>query len=184
MGTFQNYKRRPHALMLIDRSLSEVSPGLYSSPVKLKYAGHFDVPVLIDQPRIINCFEAKVADSADGQKSKPVVTSLVVPLFKDGKFKPGDPAGLRLKITDSSSGAPITGLKDVQVLVFEPPGIWQQRQWAREVGDGVYEVIQNFPREALYHVMVQVPSRGVKYGDFPYTPVPVIQTREASESQK
>ena len=145
MGTFQNYKRRPHALMVIDRSLSEVAPGVYSSPLKLKYAAHFDIPVLIDQPRIINCFEAKIAESADGEKRKPVVTTGAEPLFKDGKFTPGDPASLRFRITDSISKQPVSGLKDVQVLIFEPPGIWQQRQWAREVGDGVYEITRPSP---------------------------------------
>lgn len=183
MGTFQNYKRRPHALMVIDRSLSEVSPGVYSSPLKLKYAGHFDVPMVIDQPRIINCFEARVADSPDGEKRKPVVSVALEPLFKGGKFKPGDPVSLRFRVNDSLSKQPVSGLKDVQVLTFEPPGIWQQRQWAKEAGDGVYEITQTFPREALYHVMVQIPSRGVRYADFPYTPVPVM-AQETKESQK
>ena len=31
MGTFSNYKRRPRALLLLDRSLSETAPGVYST---------------------------------------------------------------------------------------------------------------------------------------------------------
>ena len=68
MGSFQNYKRRPRALMLIDRSLAETARGVYSStPVKLTNAGRFDVPILIDQPRIVNCFELEVARSPGGE---------------------------------------------------------------------------------------------------------------------
>ncbi|HXG67999.1 MAG TPA: hypothetical protein VNO70_23075, partial [Blastocatellia bacterium] len=66
MGTLQNYKRKPHALLVIDRSLAETAPGVYTSPIRLKQAGVFDVPVMIDQPRIVNCFELKVAESPDG----------------------------------------------------------------------------------------------------------------------
>ena len=36
-----------------------------------------------------------------------------------------------------------------RVLVFEPPGVWEQRQYAREVGEGFYEVSQIFPRAVL-----------------------------------
>jgi len=68
----------------------------------------------------------------------------------------------------------VTGLRDVHILVFEPPGIWQQRQFAREVERGVYEVSQVFPESGLYRVMVQVESKGVRYVDLPYTEVGVI----------
>jgi YVTN family beta-propeller protein len=82
LGTFQNYKRRPRALMLIDRSLAETARGVYSTPVKLTSAGRFDVPLLIDQPRIVNCFELEVGRSPGGEMEKPRVSIAVEPLFK------------------------------------------------------------------------------------------------------
>jgi len=66
----------------------------------------------------------------------------------------------------------------VQVLAFEPPGIWQQRQWAREVGEGEYEITQTFPRPGLYKVMLRVASRGVSFADLPATNVPVVTSSE------
>jgi YVTN family beta-propeller protein len=173
MGTFQNYKRKPHALMLIDRSLSETAPGVYTSPVRLKQAGLFDVPVMIDQPRIINCFELKVAESPDGDSSKPVVSTSAEAIFKGERFKSTEPASLRFRITDSITKQPISGLKDVEVLTFEPPGTWQQRQWAKETSDGVYEIKQSFPRAGLYNVMIRARSRGLSFPDVPMTPVSV-----------
>jgi YVTN family beta-propeller protein len=174
MGTFQNYKRKPHALMLIDRSLSETAPGVYSSPVKLKQAGAFDVPLLIDQPRIVNCFELNIAESPDGAGRKAVASTAAEALFKGTVFKPGEPASLKFRLADSVTKNPITGLKDVEVLIFEPPGVWQQRQWAKEVGDGLYEISQVFPRAGLYNVLVRVGTRGVRFADLPHTAVQVV----------
>jgi hypothetical protein len=101
--------------------------------------------------------------------------------FQGRPFKPGEAAALKFKITDSVTGQPVVGLKDVQVLVFEPPGLWQQRQWARELGDGMYEVTQVFPGVALYNVMVGVASRGVGFADLPRTAVRVVENAKSGE---
>lgn len=189
MGTFTNYKRRPHALMLIDRSLDEVAPGVYATPIKLPSAGRFDVPLIIDQPRIVNCFQLEVAESPEGGKARVGVAIAVEALFKDRRFKPQDTIPLRFKITDPLTKEPINGLADVQVLVFEPPGVWQQRQFAKEVGGGVYEIMQTFPRDGVYRVMLSVASRGTAYADLPFTPVtivgdPQIQNQKNVNTQK
>jgi YVTN family beta-propeller protein len=174
MGTLDNYKRRAHALMLIDRSLSEVAPGVYSAPIRLAKGGRFDVPFLLDQPRTLNCFQAEIGDSPDGEKHKPAASLIIEPLFKGQTFKQGETATLRFKITDEATKKPMTGLQDLHVLVFEPPGIWQQRQWAKEVGDGVYEVTQTFPRAGGYRVMTSIMSRGIRFADLPFVPASVV----------
>ena len=174
MGTFQNYKRKPYALMLIDRSLSETAPGVYTSAVKLKQAGLFDVPVLIDQPRIVNCFELKIGESPDGASRKAVISTAAEAEFRGSRFKPGEAVPLRFRLTDPVTKQTIKGLKDIEVLIFEPPGVWQQRQWAKEVGEGVYEISQVFPRKALYNVMLRIASRGVRFNDLPQTTVLVV----------
>lgn len=175
MGSFQNYKRRPRALMLIDRSLAETARGLYSTSVKLTNAGRFDVPVLIDQPRIVNCFELEVGRSPGGELEKPRVAITIEPQFKEKQFKMGEPVALRFKIMDSATGQPIEGLKDVQILAFEPPGVWQQRQWAKEVGGGLYEATQVFPRAGLYNILLRVDSRGARFADLPNTRLAVVE---------
>ncbi|MBD0324890.1 MAG: YncE family protein [Pyrinomonadaceae bacterium] len=173
MGTLSNYKRRPHALLLVDRSLDEVAPGVYSTPLKLTRSGRFDVPFIIDQPRIVNCFQLEVAEAPDGNKNQAGISIAVEALFKGQRFKAQSTTPLRFKITDPLTKQPIAGLTDVQVLVFEPPGIWQQRQFAKEVEAGVYEINQAFPRDGMYNVMVSVSSRGVSYADLPFTAIAV-----------
>lgn len=181
MGTFQNYKRRPRGLMLIDRSLTETAPGVYSSPVKLKSAGLFDVPMFFDQPRISNCFEARVGDSPMAEKIKAQASTIVEPLFKGNQYSLAGPVSLRFKISDSITRQAISGLRDVQVLIFEPPGIWQERVWAKEVSAGVYEVTELFPHEGYFRVMTQIESRGLRYASLPFTNVSVLNEAKGDQ---
>lgn len=175
MGTLSNYKRRPRALLILDRSLSETGPGLYTTPVRLTGAGRFNVALLIDQPRIINCFEIEVAESPDAAKNPAGLALHVTPEFKDLKTAPNRPVALRFRLKDPATGEPVAGVEDVQVLVFQPPGVWQQRQWAKALGGGVYEITQTFPHAGLFSVMLRVASRGVDYRHLPATNVVVTE---------
>jgi YVTN family beta-propeller protein len=179
MGTFSNYKRRPHGLMVIDRSLSEIAPGTYAAPIKLPRGGAFDVPVLINETKIAHCFQVEIGDSPDGDQKQQRGTVEVAPTFAGQQFNAGTAVPLRFKLTDPLTKQPLAGLDDVQILVFEPPGIWQQRQWAKEINPGEYEVTQTFPRAGVYNVMVRVASRGVAFADLPFTAVVVNDARAA-----
>lgn len=161
MGTVPNHGRRPLALMVLDRSLAETAPGVYSTQVKLLKAGRYGVSLLIDRPRVVHCFDIELADSPDAPKQASPSLN-IEPEFKEVKAAPNRPVNLRFRLKDAATGAAVTGLGDVQVLVFEPPGIWQQRHSAKEVGGGVYEVAQTFPRAGRYMVFVRVASRGVE----------------------
>ncbi len=175
MGTLSNYKRRPRALMVLDRSLKEISPGVYSTPLKLHGAGRFAVSFLLDQPRVVNCFELEVAASPDAEKQLAGAPLVIAPEFKGARVAPSQPFPLRFKIKDPATGRPLGGLKDVQVLVFQPPGVWQQRQWAKEAGGGTYEITQVFPHAGLFKVMFQVTSRGARYRDLLSADVVVVE---------
>jgi hypothetical protein len=176
MGTFSNYKRRPRGLLLLDRSLSEVAPGTYSAHFKLRKSGSFDVPVLINQPRMNNCFRLEVAPSPDELNERGGTTIAVEAMFKGERFKMGEARPLRFKVNDSITKQPVKGLKDLIVLVFEPPGTWQDRQMATEISPGVYEVKQVFPREGTFNVMVGVASRGVGFADLPFNAVQIVES--------
>jgi YVTN family beta-propeller protein len=184
MGTFSNYKRRPRALLLLDRSISEVAPGTYSAPIKLRRSGKFDVPLLIEQPRLINCFQLEVGESPDGEKERPVTSIAVEAMFKHQQFKTGEAVPLRFRIIDAATKQPVTNLDDLRVLVFEPPGTWQQRQIGKEISDGVYEITQIFPQPGLFNVMVAVASRGVTFADLPFNAVRVLENTPGREPKK
>ncbi|HEV8485481.1 MAG TPA: hypothetical protein VGV87_18200, partial [Blastocatellia bacterium] len=84
-------------------------------------------------------------------------------LSKDMSGRVGESYNLRFKVTDSTSNQPKVDLKDIGVLVFLAPGVWQQRELARPLGDGVYEMSFVAPQEGVYYVYFQCPSLGVRF---------------------
>jgi len=183
MGSFENYKRRARALLIFDRSLSEVAPGVYSAPIKLTKAGSFDVPFLIDQPQLINCFQLSVGESPNKENELASTAIQIEPLFKGAQFKAGEMVKIRFKITDSLTHQPVNNLTDVRVLAFEPPGVWQQRQWARDTGNGIYEIEQVFPHDGIFNLMIQVSSRGIDFSNQPLTAVTVIGSAQSGNTK-
>jgi len=177
MGTFSNYKRRPRALLLLDRSLSETAPGVYSTNVKLRHSGSFDVPVLLDQPRIHKCFQVNIGASPDGEDERSGASIAVETMFETERVKTGAAVPLKFKIVDPVTRQPLKGLRDVTVLVFQQPGIWQQRQMAKEIDAGIYQVTQVFPNAGLFNVMVGAASRGVTFADLPFKTVKVLDEK-------
>ncbi len=182
MGTFSNYKRMPRGLMILDRSLSETAPGVYTVPVKLTRGGRFDVPVLIDKPRMINCFQITVAEIPNGKTALTGRSIAVEPLFEADQLKAGSLNTLKFRIIDSVTRTPVPGLRDVQILVFKPPGVWQRRQVLAAMGDGIYGADQAFPDAGIFDVLLSVPSRGTRFVDLPLTRVTVRGTRATSTS--
>ena len=72
MGNFQNYRREPLAVAIVDRSLRETAPGIYSTTVKLPASGHYDVAFLTDSPRIAHCFETTADPNPLLKEERPV----------------------------------------------------------------------------------------------------------------
>lgn len=162
MGSFQNYRRDPKALLVLDHSLRESKGGEYTTTVKLPPAGRYDVAFLLDSPRLVNCFEITVAANPDLPKAR-VAALAVEPILKDEIALAGENHSFRFKVTDASTHQPRADLADLGVLVFLAPGVWQQREWARNVGDGVYEMTFVPPQAGVYYVYFQCPSLGLQF---------------------
>ena len=167
MGSFQNYRRDPRALLVLDNSLSETSPGVYTTTVRLPREGHYDLAFLLDSPRLVNCFDITVKGNPALPKQAAVAIK-VEPLLKERNIRVGETYQLRFKVTDTGTNQPQANLKDMGVLVFLAPGIWQQRQWAKTVGDGIYETSFVPPQEGVYYIYFQSPSLGVQFNQLPY----------------
>lgn len=165
MGNFRNYRRQPLALAVWDASLREAEPGVYRTTAQLASHGSYDVAFLLDSPRIVNCFEATVSENPE-YKKKMQVPIKVEPLDKGQTLTVGEKVRLRLKVTDAVTGQP-KSVKDLGVLTFLSPGIWQQRDWAQAVGEGIYEVTFTPPQEGVYYIFFQCPSLGLQYRQLP-----------------
>ncbi|GAB1722240.1 MAG: hypothetical protein GDA65_06500 [Nitrospira sp. CR1.1] len=165
-GTFSNYRRMPRGILVLDRSLKEVAPGVYQATVTLPHSGRFDVPVLLDQPRVSHCFQVAVQESAVSPTADPRPRPVRIQVrFGSDPVSAHVSAALWFDLLDADTQEPITGLHDVQVLLFEPPGTWQQRRWAKEERAGRYVITQAFPHAGAYRVLVQSSSRHVRFSD-------------------
>jgi DNA-binding beta-propeller fold protein YncE len=184
MGNFQNYSREPKSVRIVDRSLREVSPGVYKTNVKLPAGGKFDVSFLIDSPRITHCFQVSAKPNAATEKVASRGAVKVEYIVKDRGVRVGEPFKLRFKLTDEATGQPKNDLKDVRVLTFLSPGIWQRRDFAQAVGDGVYELGVTVPQNGFYMVFVESRTLGVNFRDLPYLTLQATSAAEAGVSNK
>jgi len=179
MGNFQNYKREPRAVLVADRSLREVKSGTYETVTKLPRDGAYDVAFLLDSPRVTHCFEASAAENPAVEHERPA--GLAVEYLDEKKtLRAGEDFKLRVRLTDKVTGKPVDGLKDVQILTFLSPGVWQKRALARGAGAGVYELNVNVPEEGHYMFFVASHSAGVAFRQLPY----LMLTAKAPAAEK
>ena len=167
MGNFQNYRREPLAALVVDRSLREIKPGVYSTTIKLPATGHYDVAFLNDSPRVSHCFDLS-ADANPSLKQEKAVALRIEHQLKDMTLPVGKDFTFRFKLTDTATGNPKSDLKDLRVLTFMSAGGWQRRDFATSVGNGMYEIKINVPESGVYMVFFESASMGVRYRDLPY----------------
>ena len=166
MGSFRNYGRNPRAVLVVDRSLREMEPGVYSTNVKLTRAGSYDVAFLLDSPRFVHCFETLVKPNP-ALKKRQQIPLLIEPMLKEKRVSVGEEVRLQFRAIDPDTRQPRAGLKDLGVLILLSPGTWQKREWSRTISEDVYEVTFIVPRAGIYFVFFECPSLGVRYDELP-----------------
>ncbi len=62
MGTFSNFGEGPKALLVIDRSFRETSPGTYEAVASINNIGNgaYILPVVLDNPQMVECFQVPI----------------------------------------------------------------------------------------------------------------------------
>ena len=160
MGNFGGYGHAARAVAVVDRSLKEVEPGVYSGKFRIPVAGQYDVAFLLDNPRILHCFSAQAQENPALRKDGRSLTAefLGLPL----RVPKGSPVTVRVKLLDGPTRAPRTGLGDVQLLFHATPGGPRGETAAREVGDGVYEARIVPGQAGVHYLFIAVPSLNVK----------------------
>lgn len=174
MGSFQNYRRDPKALLVLNNSLAETTGGVYTATVRLPEAGSYDVAFLLDNPRLVNCFDISVAANPDLPKVATVPIK-IEPMLSEPTAHVGEKYVLRFKVLDKDSDQPKANLEDLRTLVFLAPGIWQQRELAKALGNGVYEMSFVPPQAGVYYVFFQSTSLDVQYSQLPRLTIQAIK---------
>jgi YVTN family beta-propeller protein len=167
MGSFRNYGHEARAIEIVDRSLSEVAPGVYRGRVKLPVEGNYDVAFMMDTPQFLHCFAATVVpdDTAlDAAASKMAVEFQVT----DRRMTVGEDKTVQFRLFNEANGVPQNDIADVTVLYYRSDGRGRNVLPARPLGDGMYEATVRADIPATYYVFVSAPSKGLDYTDLPY----------------
>ncbi|HEV8579334.1 MAG TPA: cytochrome D1 [Thermoanaerobaculia bacterium] len=168
MGSFSNYGREPRAVLVVDRSLRPQAPGTYETVARVPRSGRYRVAFFLDAPRLVQCFELAVAPSPEiEEQRRRERPARVEPLLADAPVRAGETVYLRFRVTDPNTGRPLAGLQDVNVMTYRSPGTWQQRRWARDAGEGIYETEVVLPEAGYYRVVVECRSQRLLFHQFP-----------------
>jgi YVTN family beta-propeller protein len=167
-NSFKTYTDSPLGILIYDHSLQETTTaGTYSTTARFSQGGMYDVYFYLSSPRVTTCFEVKI-EGPSNEKQVRKVPGKFISQFKDVMFLPGAESKVRFKLLGTENSKPINDLKDVRFLSFSKSSSWQVRQWAKPLGDGVYEADFTFPVEGDYHMLVECPSLGMLFKDTGY----------------
>lgn len=167
MGSFQNYRREPLGVLAVNRNLRETRPGVYSTTVRLAKGGRFDVPFLLDSPKLTQCFDYALELPSDAKTAQDAKTAVKLERLFEPTASAGAPLNVRVRLVDGRTGRPLPDVKDLRVLTFTP-ALHQTRTIARAVGDGVYEATVVPPHAGVYYVFFESSSLGKTYRQLPH----------------
>ncbi len=169
MSGYPNRGQVARAAMVIDRSLREVEPGLYSARIKLPSAGRFDVAFLLNQPNIVHCFTALIEPDKN-LAQHPGVPKVQFMLDRSTATL-GSPYLVRFRIAQGNR--PVQR-KDVQLRYFRAPTSRAQEVAALDVGDGVYEAPVTLDQSGAWYLHVRAASLGASFDDKTFASVRVL----------
>jgi len=150
-GSFRNYGHVPQAVRTTERSLKEVSPGVYAARLRLPTSGQLSVVLRLDQPRLTECFDFEVAVNP---AIKAAETQLQLGFALAPPAAPGTaPATVRLRITNATGAS--ADLPEGSVLRhFRAPGLDRGTSTLTRVAQGVYEAQVAFSQQGAYYLQI------------------------------
>jgi len=179
MGNFENFGMNPMAVMIVNRSLQETAPGVYTGTARLPPAGRYSVSVLLDNPTVYHCFAADIAQ--DPALAKADAQPVKVEYLLDGKEVPvGASVPIRVRLHHAANDS----ISDLQLLIVRVPGQWQQRLLAKPLGDGLYQADITPPETGVYQVFAQSPSLNFTFEQQPMLIFRAIQPAVAAADIK
>lgn len=176
MGAFRNYGHETRAIEIVDRSLGEWSPGVYAGRVRPPVEGTYNIAFMMDAPRFVHCFSAKVEPNP---KSQAAAAAMAVEYqVADRRVPAGSSTKVKFKLTEPATGKPRENVTDVTVMYYGLDGRGRTVVPARPLGKGLYEADVKVERVTTYYVFVGSRSLRLNYTDLPFlslmgTPAPV-----------
>lgn len=167
-GSHRSYTAATEGLLVVDRALSEASPGVYSATIRLAATGAYDVSILLDQPRFAACLDEVVPAAPGSAPEAPGPRVTLAPLFDpETHLRGGVPATLRFRLHDNAASAPIAAA-EIELLILRFPGSYRFRGRPQAEGEGVFSVTFTPPAPGQYRLLAALPTRGFALGKIPY----------------
>ena len=173
-GGYQGHTLVPRAVQIVDRSLKERSPGVYTGGIRIPRSGDFTVAFMLNDPKIVHCFQFSAKPNPElsegAQSIKPELK-----ILNTEQPKAGVVYNLQLELTDADTGEPLQGAQDLLVMAMALASNWSQRVTATELGDGVYQLQFTFPNAGMYNLFFMAPSQGLGIDYLPPRTLQVTQ---------
>jgi len=150
-SNYQSYGASARAVTVINRSLKETEPGVYTAKVRIPVAGRYDVALMVNSPRIIDCFSMEAKENPELAAEKGRIVAEILVASREVPLVAKVPVRVKLSSTD---GKPQAGLKDVTMVSFLVPGQRREEAIAREVEPGVYQAVVAIPEHGAYSIHV------------------------------
>ena len=166
-GTFSNYRRAAIGLEVFDPSVREIEPGRYRGTIRSAEGGSYLLVLAGSGPRFAACGTVRLAPTArsqalQGPKPKPAFVGTTLP---DG----GDPLRptieIKLETRTTGQAAPLAGVEDLTLLVFDRHSGWQMRMPLKERAGGLYVAELRLPRPGRYDLLASSASSDMAFGD-------------------
>ena len=149
-------------MLIVDRSLKESAPSVYSIRTKVPEAGTYDVAFFLDNPRVVHCFELAVAPDPGAPPKTAERAVKIEPLLEKKPIRAGDTVEVKFRLSDVNTREPHRNLRDVRALAFLAPGTWQTRIAAQPDGEGIYSITVPVQDPGIYYVFLESPSLKLK----------------------
>jgi len=186
MGAFRNYGHEARAIEIVDRSLTELEPGVYTGRVKIPIEGTYDIALMMDTPRFLHCFSTKVVPNPEFQTTAGKIA--IEYQTADRRVPVGGSTTVKFKLTDTATAEPAGGIPDVTVLYYRSDGRGRMVVPARALGKGLYEATVKVDSLSTYYVFVGSRSKKLNYTDLPFfslmgTPAPAGEKETRPQSK-
>jgi DNA-binding beta-propeller fold protein YncE len=162
MGNFVAKGRTPKAVLVLDRSLKESEPSVFSIRTKVPAAGQYDVAFFMNDPRVVHCFDLTVAADPNAPAKAVQRTVKIEPLMEQKSIRAGQEVEVKFRLSDTATSELRGDARDVRALAFLAPGTWQQRIAAQPAADGLYSVKLTVPEPGIYYVFLESPSLNLR----------------------
>ncbi|HET8772987.1 MAG TPA: YncE family protein [Thermoanaerobaculia bacterium] len=162
MGNFRAARHSPKAALVIDRSLRESEPGVFSIRTKVPAAGQYDVAFFLNAPRVVHCFDLAVKPDPNAARTLARREIAIEPILDKKPIVAGRDLEVRFRLSDSATKELQRDLRDVRALAFRAPGTSQRRVAAEPLDDGTYKIKLPVPDPGIYYVFLESDSLQLK----------------------